>query len=75
MRGQEIIDWEGRFEKNRFWRAMRDWYNKYVIRRELESGWGDTLIYRMTDLQAFIKKYLDMQASAHEWAGYMGENR
>ncbi len=75
MRGKVTADWQNRFEANKLTRALRRFYNRYVIRRELESLWGDMLIYRMFNLHAYIKKYLDMQAQWHEYAGYMGENR
>ncbi len=75
IRGKLITDWQGKFEKNRFTRALRHLYNEYMLRREIESYWGDMLIYRMFNLQAYIKKYLDMQAQHSAYEGYLGENR
>ena len=75
MRGTLTTDWQNKFEKNKFTRALGQFYDKYVIRRELESVFGDMLVYRMFNLQSHIKKFLDMQAHWNEYVGYLGENR
>ena len=69
------VDWQHKFEKNRFTLALRNFYNTCIIRRTLESIHADIVYYRMWDLHAYIKKYLDMQTAWHEYAGYLGENR
>jgi hypothetical protein len=73
--GTMIVDWQGNLDKNRFTRGLRTLYNKYIWRRKLESIYGDTLVYRVFDLHAYLKKLLDMQTTAHEYEGYLGENR
>lgn len=75
MRGTIWADWQDKFEKNNFTRALRSFYHNYVIRRDLDSVYGDMLIYRMSNLHAYIKKLLDMQTAWQEYAGYLGENR
>jgi hypothetical protein len=73
--GDLITDWQDKFEKNKFTRMLRGLYNSYMLRREVESYWGDMLIYRIFNLQSYVKKYLDMQTASNEYEGYLGENR
>ncbi len=68
------IDYEKRFTKTRFWRLVIDWYHKYVMRKEIEDIWLDTLYHRLYNLQNLVKEYLDMEAKGEEFAGYMGDN-
>jgi hypothetical protein len=75
IRGQAVFDWQDKFEKNRFTRALRKLYLGSIWRREQSSIWIDQLYYRMNNLHAHIKKYLDMQTKWHEYRGYLGEER
>lgn len=70
-----ILDWQKKFEKNRFTRALRTLWLQYLYRREATTLWLDTLYYRSLGLVAHIKKYLDMQGQSHAYAGYLGEER
>lgn len=69
------VDYQNIFAKSKLTRALGNFYNKYAIRRLIESGYGDMLAYRTWNLHAYIKKYLDMQTAWHEYAGYLGESR
>jgi hypothetical protein len=73
--GKLIFDWQDKFERNKFTRALRTLYLGYIYRREATSLWGDMIYYRMWNLHAYIKKYLDLQADWHAYEGYLGENR
>ena len=75
LSGKITWDWQGRFEKNKFTRALQGLWVRHIFRREVSSLWGDMLFYRMWNLHAHIKKYLDMQAQYHAYAGYLGEER
>lgn len=75
LTGRVIFDWQDKFEKTWFTRMLRDIWVKWLWRREVISIGGDPLTYRMYDLHAYIKKYLDMQTSAHHYKGYLGEDR
>lgn len=68
------MDYQGRFDKSPFYKNLRDFYHKYIIKDRLEFIYYDTLHYRMAKLQAVIKDYLDMQAKSHEYEGYLGDN-
>ncbi|HLD33783.1 MAG TPA: hypothetical protein VJB66_03580 [Candidatus Nanoarchaeia archaeon] len=73
--GKLIFDWQNRFEKTKFTRALRTLYIQYIYRRETSSIWGDMLYYRLLGLHAHIKQYLDLQTKWHAYEGYLGENR
>ncbi|MFC1801637.1 hypothetical protein ACFLZB_04190 [Nanoarchaeota archaeon] len=72
--GNLVVDWQNRFEKNKFTLALRNFLETYVWKRKITSVWGDTLYYRMWNLHSMIKKQLDMQSAWHEYAGYLKEN-
>ncbi|HLC74881.1 MAG TPA: hypothetical protein VJH88_03420 [Candidatus Nanoarchaeia archaeon] len=75
IRGDLIFDWQHKFEKSKFTRMLRDLYLGYVWRRETSSVYGDMIYYRMLNLHAYIKKYLDLQTKYHAFKGYLGEER
>ena len=72
--GTLVLDYQQKFEKSPFFKALRDFYHKYVVFDRVETLWYDTLYYRTIKLQAMIKDYLDMEAKSHEYEGYMGDN-
>ena len=68
-----IVDPEGRFGKTGFLQNLRDFFLKYVLKKDIETVYGDELYYRMNKLHAAIKEFLDMQTKGYEYKGYMGE--
>jgi len=48
-------------------------YRKYIVRKEIEALWYDTLYYETYKLHYEIKKLLDMQTKYNEYRGYLGE--
>jgi hypothetical protein len=74
LRGWMDIDYEKRYETSTFLQNLKDFYNKYIVRRELESIYWDTLHYRCQKFLSVIKDYLDMQAKGYEYRGYLGDN-
>lgn len=45
-----------------FHRRLMEFYNKYVLKRDLDLAYDDTLYYELYVLHAFIKDYLKMEA-------------
>ncbi len=45
-----------------FHRKLMEFYNKYVLRRDLDLAYDDALYYELFALHAFIKDYLKMEA-------------
>ena len=72
--GTLSIDWEKRFGTSTFWTFVRDWYHKYIIRKEIETIWYDTFYYRLQRLHKVIKDFLDMEAKGYAYQGYLGDN-
>ena len=62
-------------ESSTFWQHLKDFYNKYILKEEIETIWGDTLYYRVQKLHNVVKEFLDMQAKGYEYAGYLGDNK
>ncbi|MEA2037635.1 MAG: hypothetical protein U9O94_09060 [Nanoarchaeota archaeon] len=59
-------DWEKRFAEKSFYSKIRDFYNKYVIRRNFTQGWMPKIRYEMYELQALVKKRLKMESDEYE---------
>jgi hypothetical protein len=74
MDGNLEIDWQKRMASSTFWTIVSDWYHKYVIRKEIETIWYDTMYYRLQRLHKVIKDYLDMEAKGYAYEGYLGDN-
>ena len=45
-----------------FHRKLMSFYNKYVIRKDLDLTYTDALYYELYNLHAFVKEYLKMEA-------------
>lgn len=72
--GEVTYDWQGTFEKNNFTQFIGDIYNNYIIDGKIGKYKGK-LSDRISGLHSFIKKYLDMETSAHGHSGFLGENK
>lgn len=73
IQGELIFDWQNKFTKNKFARLLGKLYNK-MVRRELDSVYGDNLYYRLWNLQSVIKKFFNMQTKWHEYEKYLKED-
>ncbi|MEM3127017.1 MAG: hypothetical protein QW331_03035, partial [Candidatus Woesearchaeota archaeon] len=60
-------------EKGGIKKMLGDIYRNYIIKKEIETIWYDTLYYETYKLHYEIKKLLDMQTKFHEYRGYLGE--
>lgn len=74
INGNLEIDWERRMGSSTFWTIVSDWYHKYIIRREIETIWYDTMYYRLQRLHKLVKDFLDMEAKGYAYEGYLGDN-
>jgi len=74
IQGSLNIDYEGIYGKSTFWKTIRDFFLRYVLKQDIETVWYDELRYRIYKLHAVIKEFLDMQAKGNEYAGYLGDN-
>lgn len=61
IRGQVDYDYEGNWNKSAFLAQLQNFYNKYIIKKRIESVWWDQLQYKIVlTLHALIKERLKM---------------
>ena len=74
INGTLVWDWQKRWGKSKFTQKLGQLYDTYIIKKDLESLYGDQLYYRIWNLQALLKKFFDMQAKWHAYKTYLKEN-
>ncbi len=47
--------------------ALQNFYNKYIIKKELDLAYTDTLYYEVYQLHDVVKDYLDLEAKGHTY--------
>ncbi|MBS3097527.1 hypothetical protein J4209_01885 [Candidatus Woesearchaeota archaeon] len=76
FKGYVRYDWEGRWEDSRFYRSLRSFYNKYIIKKKLEGTWWDLVWYReIHKLYQMIKEKLKLQSMGYEHRYWTGVHR
>ena len=61
IRGRVDVDYEGLWDKSAFLAQLKNFYNKYIIKKRIESVWWDQLQYKIVlALHALIKERLKM---------------
>ncbi|MFH0978094.1 MAG: hypothetical protein V1837_02210 [Candidatus Woesearchaeota archaeon] len=63
------LDYSGRFGGSRFLQSLQDFYNKYIIRANIQNIWEDELYYRTLKLHRIIKEFLDMETKTNASEG------
>ncbi len=63
------VDYQGRFEKNRFTKWLEQIYTEHIINREIDLNHLDEMHYRMHELQQKVKKMLNMYADENYYKG------
>ena len=67
LSGRVEMDYEKIWEKNAFLAHMKSFYNKYVVKKRIESIWWDELYYKIVlRLHALIKERLKMTSEGFE---------
>ena len=61
-----VSDWEGRWKEKNFYSRLKDFYNKYIIKKNFEQGWIPKVRYEMYELSAIVKKQLKMESDEYE---------
>ena len=70
IKGEMELDYKNRFEKNNFLKALRNFYNKYILKEEegvIGGIYWDQLYYRLFKLHAAIKEHLDMESKGNAY--------
>lgn len=74
FQGAVDIDYKKRWEKSSFLMFLRDLFFKYIIRKEIEGIWYDTLYYRLVRFHTMVRDLLAMEAQSHAYESYLGDN-
>ena len=67
-------DYEKRWSDKAFYKHLRNFYNKYVIRKNFTEGWGPKNRYEMYAFAAMKKERLKMQSDEYEHRNFAGVN-
>ena len=67
--GRAELDWENRFGKKWYLKYLMDFYNNYIIKKDILYVWGDELTYRVYKLHRLIKDHLDMESKTNPSEG------
>ncbi|MBW2980838.1 hypothetical protein KY360_05470 [Candidatus Woesearchaeota archaeon] len=71
--GKVIYDWEKRWQDNVFYAELKNFFDKYIIRKKMEHMWWDQLWYReIHKLHEIVKEKLKMESQEYEhrfWTG------
>jgi len=71
--GKATNDWEGRYNQNSFYQHIKDFYNKYMLKKYYTEVIWDRLWYREAQkLRWVIKQKLQMEADAYSHRYWMG---
>lgn len=65
-----VLDYEDRWEGSAFKRKLRDFYNRFLYRVEIESLWEDKLWYNCNKLVQLAKRYLEMESESEAFDDY-----
>jgi hypothetical protein len=68
-------DYEGRWDETSFYKHLKDFYNKYVIRKNFTEGWVPKNRYEMYNLAAMIKQRLKMEGDEYEHRYFTGVHK
>jgi hypothetical protein len=71
--GTTEIDYEHRFDENSFYAHIKDWYNKYILKKVYTEVIWDRLWYReVHKLRWLVKQKLKMEADSYVNRYWMG---
>jgi len=73
FKGHVLYDFEKRWERNAFFAQLRNFYNKYIIKKRMDQLWWDRLWYReIHPLHDLVKRRLKMESEGYGhryWTG------
>jgi len=70
-----IPDYEGRWDENNFYSHLKDFYNKYVIRKNYTQGFSPKTRYEMHEFVAMVRNKLKMEADEYEHRHFGGVHK
>ena len=63
--GEVELDYDNKMEGSVLKEALREFYHKFVIKRQIDGGWEDELYYRIYKLHRWVKEWLDFETKAN----------
>ena len=72
IRSAVETDWEKRFEENKFYKELKNFFNKYIVKNNIVMGWETNMRYQMGELHALVKERLKMEADEYEHLHFAG---
>ncbi len=58
-------DWQKKWERSAFLSHLQKYYERFIIKKDIDNIWWDKLHYNRLKLHAAIKEYLDAEAKAN----------
>ena len=65
INGKVETDWQGKWQRSAFLSQLQKFYEKFIIKKDIDTIWWDKLYYNMLKLHASIKEWLDQEAKAN----------
>lgn len=59
-------DYQGRWEKNQFLERLRNFYDQYIIKKEIIVKHVDPLYYKCLELHTGMKKFIGMETTHYK---------
>lgn len=75
LRARVETDYDKKWETKSFYSHLKTFFNKYIIRKEINQGWVPKLRYEFYELHALIKRRLKMEADEFEHKYFRGVHR
>jgi hypothetical protein len=66
IKSKLFTDWEKRWAEKSAYAKLKNFYAKYMIRKDITQGWNPKKRYEMYELQAMLKARLKMEADEYE---------
>ena len=67
-----ITDWQKRWGSSSFYREVKNFFYKYVLKNNIVMGWETTMRYQLFELHAGMKNRLKMEADEFEHLHFAG---
>ena len=67
-----LFDWEKRWDESAFYRHLKDFYNKYIIKKRFMQTYSPKFRDEFHQLQALIRNRLKMESDQFEYLHMAG---
>lgn len=65
--GRIQLDWSDRFGGSQFLQNLAEFYNNYVVKKDIDMVWADKLYYDMYRFHQMIKEHLDFETKSNAY--------